>query len=448
VTERTLLIAPPFYRLMGSHFNGLHLGISYIAAVLKQHGHDVSVYNADYSDTSEYLDQQQLFHNFDDYKQILNDLEHPIWNEIKANISGYAPDYVGITMLTANYKAVKNIARIVRLVNKDIKVVVGGTHPTLDPEGTMAEIDFDYLIRGEGEFAFLELINGKKEEGILGLSFRANKKVIHNPDRPFIADLDILPFPNRDSFLNGNDHADLNFMMTGRGCPFSCSYCVSPQFWHRKVRFRSVENVIEEIEYLNSEDKSSVIHFVDDTFTLQKDRAKAICQGLIDRHINVNWVCDTRADCLDEELIDLMKRSGCVRVKLGVESGSDKMLEKMHKGVTTKEIRRVVSIIKDRAIPLTIYLMTGFPDETEADLKQTIQFARELDVDYYSLSILSPYFGTEVWNDLVKSGRALDKEHWEYFYHQSHEMLVNDSLSLEIVEEFFTLDKQGRGKRL
>jgi radical SAM superfamily enzyme YgiQ (UPF0313 family) len=131
-----------------------------------------------------------------------------------------------------------------------------------------------------------------------------------------------------------------------------------------------------------------------------------------------------------------------------VESGSDKMLEKMHKGVTTKEIRRVVSIIKDRAIPLTIYLMTGFPDETEADLKQTIQFARELDVDYYSLSILSPYFGTEVWNDLVKSGRALDKEHWEYFYHQSHEMLVNDSLSLEIVEEFFTLDKQGRGKRL
>lgn len=446
--KKILLMAPPFYRLMGSHYNGLHLGIAYIAAVLKQYGHQIKAYNADYSSTSKYLNQTQLFEGSTTYKEVLNNLSHPIWGEIRDKISSFMPDFLGITMLTANYKAAKNIAMIAKDVSSDIRVVVGGTHPTLDPEGTLAEKDFDYLIRGEGEFSFLELVDGRKEEEIEGLSFRRNNKLIHNKDRPFIPNLDTLPFPNRDSFLNDTECLDFGFIMTGRGCPFSCSYCVSPQFWHRKVRFRSVSNVIEEVRYLRENHGTSLIRFVDDTFTLNQDRAKEICRQLIDRHVDVAWVCDTRADCLDQELVALMKRAGCIRIKLGVESGCDRILRSMRKGVTRETIRRAVGLIKEQELPLTVYLMTGFPGETNEDLRQTIDFAKEMAADYYSLSILTPYYGTEVWNYLEKSGRKLDKEHWEYFYHQSQEMLVNDGLAPSIVSEFLALDKLGRGERV
>lgn len=446
--RRILLIAPPFYRLMGSHYNGLHLGIAYIAAVLKQYGHQVKVYNADYYDSAEYLNQKQLFDNFPHYKEILNDPSHSIWREIEDKISSFMPDILGITMLTPNYKPAKSIARIAKAISSSIRVVVGGTHPTLDPEGTLAESSFDYLIRGEGEFSFLELADGRKEEEIEGLSFRRDNKLVHNQDRPFISNLDILPFPNRDSFLNDTKCLDFGFVMTGRGCPFSCAYCVSPQFWHRIVRFRSVSNVIEEVDYLQANYGSSLIHFADDTFTLNKDRAKEICRQLIDRHMGVEWVCDTRADCLDRELVALMKRAGCVRIKLGVESGCDIILKSMRKGITREITRKTVGLIKEQDLPLTVYLITGFPGETNENLRQTIDFARELEADYYSLSILVPYYGTELWKDLEKSGTKLDKEHWEYFYHQSQEMIANNNLSPDIVSEFMALDKLGRRKRV
>src|SRR4030042_1958889 len=185
--SKVLLIAPPFYLLLGSHYNGLHLGIAYICAVLQQHGHQATVYNADYLDTSEYLNQKQLFDNYQSYKAILQNVSDPLWEvEIRDKISGFAPDFVGIAMMTANFKAAKIVAGIARSINKDIRIVAGGAHPTLDPEGTIAEKEFDYVVRGEGEFAFLELAENKADESIKGLSYKKNGRIINNEDRPFI----------------------------------------------------------------------------------------------------------------------------------------------------------------------------------------------------------------------------------------------------------------------
>ena len=446
--KRILLIAPPFYRLMGSHYNGLHLGIGYIASVLKQHGHEVKVYNADYSNTDEYSDQRQLFESYNLYKATLNDLSHPIWQEVRGKISDFAPDFIGITMLTANYKAAKNIAEIAKAVNNKIKVIVGGAHPTLDPEGTLAVEVFDYVIRGEGEFTFLELVSGQEEEQIKGLSFKRDGKPVHNENRPFIQDLDCLPFPSRDSFLNDTEYLDFGHVITGRGCPFSCSYCASPQLWQRTVRFRSVSNVIDELEHLKKNYNSSLVHFADDTFTLNKQRAKEICREIIKRQLGITWVSETRADCLDEELVALMKEAGCVRIKIGAESGSDRILRKVCKGTTIEEIRRAVRLIRDQGLPLTVHLMAGFPGETNEDLRQTIDFAKELKADYYSLSVLAPYYGTEIWDELEKSGRKPDMEHWEYFYHQSQDMILNNDLDPDMVDEFFSLNEYGKGERL
>lgn len=444
--KRVLLIAPPFYRLMGSHYNGLHLGIAYIAAVLKEYGHTVGVYNADYCNTDEYLNQRQLFNNYPSYKAVLNDLSNPIWGEIKNKISSFMPDLVGIAMLTANYKAAKNIAKIARQVDRNTKVVVGGAHVTLDPIGSLAEEEFDYVIRGEGEFTFLELADDQKVEEIKGLSFKKGSKMVHNDDRPLIKKLDVLPFPCRDSFINDTEYLDFGNIITGRGCSFACSYCASPRLWHRTVRFRSIPNLISELEHLRENYNSPLIRFVDDTFTLNQRRAKEICRQIIDKKLDIKWVCDTRADCLDEELVALMKEAGCIRIKIGVESGSDRVLKSIKKGVTTQKIRQAVGLIKEQRLPLTIYLMAGFPGETNDDLRQTIEFAKELNANYVSLSVLAPYYGTQIWSDIEKSGRKLDKEHWEYFYHQSQDMIVNHGLDPLILKEFFTLDELGDGR--
>ncbi|MBI4283306.1 MAG: radical SAM protein [Chloroflexi bacterium] len=446
--KRVLLIAPPFYRLMGSHYNGLHLGIGYIAAVLKQNGYEVKLYNADYLNTSQYADQRQLFNNFSTYKATLTDLTHPIWQEIGAKIASFAPDLIGITMKTANYAAARNIASIAKSMDSNIKTVVGGTHPTLDPAGTLAVEYFDYVVRGEGEFTLLELVGGQKEKQIKGLSFKRKGSPVHNEDRPFIQDLDSLPFPARDLFLNGTEGIEFGSIITGRGCPFQCAYCASPRLWHRLTRYRSVANVLAELEELKTKYNSSLIHFADDTFTLDKKRTKEICQQIIDRRLGIEWVCDTRVDRLDEELVVLMKQAGCIRIKIGVESGSDRILNEMHKGITTQMVRHAVRLIKKHGVPITAYFMVGFPNETNEDLRQTIDFAKELNIDYYSLSVIAPYYGTEVWSEMEKSGRKLDKEHWEYFYHQSQEMILNNDLDPKLLDEFFALNEWGKGGRV
>jgi len=447
--KRGLLIAPPFYRLMGSHYNGLHLGLGYIAAVLEERGYNIKVYNADYRNSPDYSNQRQLFESFSTYKGMLDDLSHPIWSEIKDRIASFAPDIIGITMLTANYKAAKNIAQISKALDPGLKIVVGGVHPTLDPEGTMAEDEFDFAIRREGEFPFLELVEGRAFEDIDGLSWKKEGKVIHNKERPYINNLDILPFPQRDSFMNSTDYLDVGYVITGRGCPFACTYCASPQIWQRKVRYRSIPNIMEELRHLKVRFNPPLIHFVDDTFNLDNRFTKEICRRIIDEGLKLNWICEARADYLDKELVSLMVEAGCVRIKLGIESGSDRILKMINKGFTTQMVRRGVGIIKECQLPLTVYLMVGIPGETNEDLRRTIELAKELDADYYSLSVLAPYYGTQIWKELEESGKRMNNEHWEYFYHQSRELIVNSKLDPAIVDEFLALnEREGKGKRV
>lgn len=441
---KVLLIAPPFYRLLGSHFNGLHLGIAYIASLLQKHGHDVKIYNADYQDNSNYLNLKEIFNNFPSYKAVLNDLTHPIWGEIRNAIYEYSPDIVGVTMFTANFKSAKNIAQISKALNPGIKTVVGGPHADLNPDEIMQQDEFEFVVRGEGEFTLLELAEGKKIKDIQGLSHKLDGRIIHNEARPFLDNLDLLPFPSRDSYLNHIDRSflDVGYLITGRGCPFTCTYCASPVIWQRCTRFRSVPNVLEELEHLRDVFSLIHVHFVDDTFTINKRRTKEICRSIIKRIPDLKWTCEARVDTLDEELVSLMVEAGCNRIKIGVESGSNRVLKMIKKGFNTDVVRRAVSIIKKHKLHLTVYLMAGFPGETTEDLKKTIDLARELNADYYSLSIFTPYYGTQIWKDLEKTGKKINKEHWEYFYHQSQEMVSNDELDPSVVEEFLALNEK------
>jgi radical SAM superfamily enzyme YgiQ (UPF0313 family) len=447
--KKILLVNPPFYRLMGSHFNGLVLGLSYITSVLSRNGYKVKIYNADFSDNKEYLSQKEIFCNYDGYKRVLNDFENKIWKEIKSEIEAYSPDVVGITMHTGTYKSAKNIAAVVKSISKEIIVVVGGPHPTLDPQGTILNDDtIDFAIRGEGEHTFLELIQGKNKETILGLSYKKENIVIHNPDRPFIENLDLLPFPNRASIINADKH-DMSSLITGRGCPFSCFYCASPRLWKGQVRFRSIDNVIQELIAMRDLIGQQIVYFVDDTFSLNKNRTKELCRRMIEEKIDIKWRCDTRVDAVDAEVIEFMRNAGCVRVKIGVESGSERILRMIKKGITKKQIRRTVELFKVRDISVTAYLMAGFPSETREELEETIKFADELDVSYYSLSIFAPYYGTEIYEKLKTMKIGSDGNHWERFFHQSQDMILNDNLDKGIVDKFLALNESpGRGLRL
>jgi len=439
--KRVLLLNTPFYRLMGSHYNGLSLGLLYIASVLRDANHEVGVLNADHEDATSYLDQRGIFDGFDTYKRIHEDEGHHIWEGTVRDILAFNPDFLGITMYTANFKAARIISQKVKRENNDIKIVVGGIHPTLASYETLKAEEFDYVIAGEGEFPFLKLVNDTPEDRIAGLGYRDGGTPVLYPRGEFIPDLDSLPFPARDLVINSSNSTDYGQLISGRGCPFSCSYCASATIWKRTVRFRSVENVMKELITIKENYPHDVIYFEDDTFTLRPDRTIELCDQIIKRGLDIRWKCDTRADCLNDEMVRFMKRAGCICIKMGAESGSEKVLKSINKKLTKDIISRAAKTVKKHGIALTVYLMAGFPRETDEDLIETINFAKQLDADYYSLSVVAPYYGTNIYDEYVRNNGRLGKEHWEYFYHQSQEMIMNDNLSQDIIGEFLSLNE-------
>ena len=440
--KNVLLLNTPFYRLMGSHYNGLSLGILYIAAVLRDGGHQVAVLNADYENRNDYLDQAGIFKGYGMYREIHATPDHYIWDETVKEILDRDPDYLGITMYTANYKAARIIAGKVKSVNPDIKIVAGGVHPTLATMETLSSKEFDFAVVGEGEYVMLSLVNGESVAGIPDLGYRDRSgNIVINPPGDEVINLDDVPFPARELIISPSSATDFGQLITGRGCPFSCTFCASPAMWKRKtVRFRSVDNVMGELCLITERYPHNVIYFEDDTFAMRKNMAIDLCNRIIGSGMDIEWKCDTRADCVTEDLVALMKNAGCACIKMGVESGSERILKSINKQVTREIIRNASRIIKNQGVSLTVYLMAGFPGETDDDLRETIKFARELDADYFSLSIVAPYFGTQIHDEYIKSGFFLDKEHWEYFYHQSREMIMNDRLSQTVVDEFLSLN--------
>jgi len=446
---KVLLIAPPFYRLMKSHYNGLDLGLCYISSFLNRNGHEATVYNADFYDDDHYLDQIKLFANFDCFKTTLDDPDHPIWREVRHAIKAAAPDFIGIQVYTGTFRSAQNVAVIAKEVDPEIKIIAGGTHATLDPVGTIGSGAYDYVVKGEGEYPVLDIVNNVDLYSIKGLTFRSwSGEIVQNENNGFIRDLDTLPFPQRDNFHCDGGKMDVSAIITSRGCPFQCTYCASPRIWDRTVRYRSVENVMGELEYMVKHKGISLVRFQDDTFTLNKTRTMSILEQMMSRGLNVEWLCDTRIDALDKEMLKMMKKSGCIRLKAGIESGSDKVLKRIKKGISVEQIRESVKLIKEAGISLTTYFMIGFPGETDEDIKKTIRLAEEIDSDYYSLSIVAPYYGTQVHRDLEESGFDFDKPHWEYFYHQSREMILNADISEHLIEQFFSLNEKGRKGRI
>lgn len=443
--QRILLIVPPFYRLMGSRNNWINLGLSYIGAMLNKRGYQVRIYNTDHATEGHDLGLRELFDAYPRYRQALNNPSHEIWQEIITRIKDYSPDIVGIAMVfSATFKAVENIARMIKEWDSEIGIVVGGPHATLAPDDTIRNKYFDYLVRGEGEYTMLELVQGKALSQIDGLSYKDEKgSVVHNKEREFISNLDELPFPNLSLQLIEIDDPTENFgvMATSRGCPLNCIFCSSPRLWNRRVRFRSVDNVMEEIKRRHNHHGVTKFYFSDDNINLNKGYTKKLCRAIIDSGLDIEWISEARIGHFDRELLELMKRAGCKRLKLGVESGSDRILKLMEKGITVEQIRETASLISESGIDYTIYVLIGMPTETVEEMKQTLQLARELDAKFVSLSVAIPHIGTKLYEMAVAMGWELPRDGWESYFHQSMSAVLNENVTPEIIGEFLKLDE-------
>ncbi len=426
------------------------MGLAYLASALKKKDHDVTLVDAETIIFNEYKKDNNLFKRikgkivhisklfksgFDSFKSIMEDPEHHMWDIITSSVVISKPDLIGITVYSQNITAVQYLAEKLKASLPQVPVVLGGIHPTSYPEMTMRQIEYvDYIVVGEGEETFAELCTavstGEKEtlSKINGIAFRENSQIKFSSPRKLIQNLDSLSFPDR-LLGNRNDYQEADRIFTTRGCPFNCSFCASSTLWKRKVRFRSIENVLSEIDLLINRYNSKKIHIDDDTFTLSKKRVVDFCSEIKKRGFDrkVSFALSSRVDTLDKEMIELLAGSGVARMSFGIESGSPKVLDNIKKGITTSQAEDIIRFASNCGIQCMCFFMIGLPGETVDDVKQSIELFKKIAINRFvdaELNILSPYPGTELWSLAKEKGFNISTENYYKLFHQGN-FLVN-----------------------
>jgi radical SAM superfamily enzyme YgiQ (UPF0313 family) len=380
------LVNPPYRTKPHQHPPFPPLGLGYLAAVLEKNGFDVEV-----------IDCQASNYRYDDFKRELG----------KRN-----PDVVGVTAATRLYNSALEIIKITKEVHPNCVTILGGSHVTFWNEKALQDCpQLDIVVRREGEYTLLEIAQrmtaGKSYQDVIGTTTRKDSGFAVNPDRPYIENLDELPFPARHLWdLEAIRKAeDMFYLTTTRGCVYWCEFCAAVRMFGRKYRMRSVKNVVDELEYLYKTYGGKYYTFCDDAFTVDQTRTGELCSEIKKRELQIQWNCGTRVDMVTKELLQKMKDAGCVSVWFGVESGSQKVLDDMHKGISTEQTVRTVSWVRELGLRPTPNVLLGFPGETKESAWKTIKFAEKISPDeiaYYNIA--TPYPGTPMYDMVVKNG--------------------------------------------
>ncbi len=333
--------------------------------------------------------------------------------EMAEMVLANSPKYVCITTLTPRYPTVVRMAEQIKRLAPETAVIVGGPHVTGVPQNALYD-PISYGIIGEGEEALLELLNaletGVDVSGIKNLIYRHDETVVVNGIRPFIKNLDELPLPAWD-LMNFEEYIDPAYfkgshlaIFSERGCPYDCSFCASRVTWKGKLRSRSVDNVMDEIRHIVKGLGIRNLMFWDDTFAANKKRAIDICNRIIKERLEINYTVQIRADSVTEDLAVALRDSGCAFAAIGVESGNEVMLGKIGKRETKSQFKRAVAIMKEVGLPIIASYIIGLPGDTHETIRETINFAFELDADQSKFMILAPFPGTKVYDLAVSRG--------------------------------------------
>ena len=423
---KVLLINPSFKRKIGKTDRISPtlppIGLAYLASVLKKEGIDVKI-----------LDLNILNLN---KKQIIK------------FVNEYQPEVIGLSAVTITICKVFNIAQTIKKENPKIQIVFGGPHPTSLPNESIEQEFIDFVVVGEGEITFLELIKELNKKGkknfkkIDGLVFKNKDKIIINKRREPIKDLDSLPFPAIELLpldkYKSRDSKYRKFMtiLTSRGCPGRCTFC-NKLIFGDVCYMKSAENIIKEIEFLNKKYGYKEFHILDDLFTNDRKRVVDFCNLLIKKNLKIKWKCcnGIRVGTVDLELLKLMKKTGCYMLNYGAESGNQKILNKMRKGQTLKQIENAVKLTKKAGINCGCCFMFGNLGENEETMQQTIDFAKKLNPDIAMFSILIPYPGTPVRTVIEKEGKIFIENWEEYDNFEGKAIFEHGELKKEVMEK-------------
>jgi radical SAM superfamily enzyme YgiQ (UPF0313 family) len=315
------------------------------------------------------------------------------------------PRVLGISAMTHMVKTAARIAASVKAELPATKIVLGGFHASFLPERTLEEFPvFDYLVVGEGEMAFTALVralrSGEDTPRIAGVRWRGGPMTGRGEIPPTLEELGSPAWHlfGPDAFRR---HCRVLPVMSQRGCPFGCDFCSRP--YGRKVRARSAQHVVDEIERNVRTLGIHDLNFFDETFTLSKRHVTAICREVIDRGLRVRWFSNLHANTADREMVELMQRAGCVEVGYGVESGNEAIIRNMQKGVTRARLLDAARVLHAVGMPFAAYFILGHPHETFATILETIRFAREIEPTRPAFGVMVPYPGTDVW-DMARRG--------------------------------------------
>lgn len=388
-----------------------HLGVAYIQAFLKKRG----------IESFQFVPKERM--GFEDCAEKIVELNPPI---------------VGFTVYDYNYYLVKLISKSIKMRRRDIPIVVGGPTATFSDFLILEDNPFiDICVRGEGEETVYELLSDYFENGffkniekINGITFRKNGDIIRNPDRPLIrdpgrkdAELDVLPSPFIEGILKGDEGTGI---LTSRGCTFKCTYCNFTAMSRNRVRYHSVERVIDELRIINKsllqkDSKEKVVTIYDDAFTLNIQRAKEICKRIIEEKFCFELTCETRVDRIDDELLELMALAGFKRLSFGLESAVPEVLRNVKKVGDAKSpdyreekefienIKRYVEKTKKLKMKATVSIILGLPGEKLEDGVKSVKFVESLGVDFYAHNFLQIFPGTELFETHKKFGIRIEK---------------------------------------
>jgi anaerobic magnesium-protoporphyrin IX monomethyl ester cyclase len=369
------------------------LGISYIASTLEAAGHTVQILDA-----------------------IAMNL---VVDDIRRQIQEFGPDVVGVTAMTSTLFGALEAAKIAKEIGSI--TVLGGSQLSIYPKETLAYPYVDYGVNGEGETVLLELANALEKkspvENIKGLIYK-DAGGIHVNEPVIVEDLDALPFPAY-HLLPMNKYSSIiglhptSTMVSTRGCPYQCHFC-SKQPSDKKLRFRSPEKVVDEMQFLVERYKVREIMFYDDVITASRKHIGGICEEILSRGLKVHWETPSRVNDVDKTILNLMHRAGCLRVRYGIESGNESTLKLMNKKIDLKQAKEALKLTRAEGMETFAYFMVGYAHETPKTILETINFAIQLNPDLVMFTVVTPYPGTPLYSLALKEG-LIKTDYWREF---------------------------------
>lgn len=395
------------------------LGLCYIAAVLRENGFRVAI-----------VDMHQF---------------PAVPEDIVKKCRELNPKIVGITSSTPSYPNALRVACFVKAWNQDVITVIGGPHATCIPKECICSDSFDFVCIGEGEISMFELvralIRGKENpQKILGFAHKSNGKITFSSPRQKITNLDTLPFPAR-NLLKLDNYYQKGSIVSSRGCPIGCNYCACAAISGNTYRANSIDYILKEVKQMMGQYGFRFFDFHDDTFNLNANRVFRFCNEVEKRRMKFEWGCFCRVAPFTFKMAETMANAGCRVVQFGVESGSDSVLKAINKKTTVKQIKNAVSAAKDAGIEQIVCgFIIGHPQDTEDSVKDTIELGlglSKLGATRLTLSLLTPYPGTEVFEERKRLGIKLITDDWEQ-YTFSRVVIETRHLNKERLRELYT----------